>query len=91
MLITINISKGFQTWKEMAKGLEPEMNENGAKMIWAGANPDETAVYVLAEMTDPSFMKTFGERPDIVKVREDAGADVASTTVISPINDYFLA
>jgi hypothetical protein len=59
-------------------------------MIWAGANPDETAVYVLMEMQDPSFMKTFGERPDIIKLREEAGADVPSTTVISPMGEYFL-
>tara|TARA_B100001175_G_C19366400_1_gene569625 strand:+ start:210 stop:533 length:324 start_codon:yes stop_codon:yes gene_type:complete len=90
MLVTINISKGFETWSEMAKSLEPEMNENGAKMIWAGANSDETAVYVLAEMKDPSYLKTFGERPDIAKRRQEAGADVASTTVISQIGDYFV-
>ena len=36
------------------------------------------------------FMKTFGERPDVAKRREEAGADVSSTTVISPIGDYWL-
>ena len=41
------------------------MNKIGGKMIWAGANEDETAVYVVAEMQDPSQIKTFGERPDI--------------------------
>ena len=40
MLMTINISKGWETWSKMAKGLEPQMNEQGAKIIWAGANPD---------------------------------------------------
>ncbi len=39
MLMTINISKGWETWSEMAKSLEPQMNEQGAKIIWAGANP----------------------------------------------------
>ena len=76
MLVTINISKGWKTWSEMAKGLESQMNEQGAKMIWAGANPDETAVFVLAEAKDPSFVKSFGERADIVEIREAAGADV---------------
>ena len=89
MLVTINISKGWKTWSEMAKSLEPQMNETGAKIIWAGSNPDETAVYVLVEMKDPSYVKTFGERPDIVAIREEAGADVSSTTVISPIGEYF--
>tara|TARA_B100001175_G_C19390540_1_gene581206 strand:+ start:89 stop:373 length:285 start_codon:yes stop_codon:yes gene_type:complete len=89
MLMTIKISKGWKTWSEMAKSLEPQMNETGAKIIWAGSNPDETAVYVLVEMKDPSYVKTFGERPDIVAIREEAGADVSSTTVISPIGEYF--
>ena len=90
MLVTINISKGWNTWIQMAKSLEPEMNKIGGKMIWAGANEDETAVYVVAEMQDPSQIKTFGERADIKAIREAGGADVASTTVISPIGEYSL-
>ena len=31
MLVTISISKGWETWSEMAKGLEPQMNEVGSK------------------------------------------------------------
>ena len=90
MLVTINISKGWKTWSEMAKSLEPQMNEEGAKMIWAGSNPDETAVFILVEMKDPSYVKSFGERPDIVAIREEGGADVASTTPLSQIDQYFL-
>ena len=65
------------------------MKENGAKMIWAGANSNKTVVNVLAEMNDTSYMKTFGDRSDIAQRRQDAAADVASMTVISQI-DYFL-
>ena len=90
MLMTINISKGWETWSKMAKGLEPQMNEQGAKIIWAGANPDETAVYVLAEMKDPSYVKSFGERPAIVAIREAGGADVSSTTPLAQIDEYFM-
>tara|TARA_A100001388_G_C28725924_1_gene478898 strand:- start:594 stop:800 length:207 start_codon:yes stop_codon:yes gene_type:complete len=46
----------------MVKGLEPQMNEVGSKVLWAGCNADETAVYVLVEMKDPSYVKIFGER-----------------------------
>ena len=35
-------------------------------------------------------MKTFGEREDVAKARADAGADVASTTIISPIGEDWL-
>ena len=90
LLVTVKISKGFKTWTEMAKSFEDEVGEKGAKMIWAAATPDETSVYVLMDVPDPEFMKTFGERPDVVKRREEAGADVSSTTVITQIGDYWL-
>ena len=90
MLVTVNISKGFARWKEMAKSLNPEMEKVGVKMIWAGANTDESKIFMVVEMQDPSQMKTFGERPDVAKARADAGADVASTTVISPIGEDWI-
>tara|TARA_A100001015_G_scaffold19515_1_gene22449 strand:+ start:539 stop:823 length:285 start_codon:yes stop_codon:yes gene_type:complete len=90
ILVTVNISKGFDTWTKMSKDLAPEAEKNGIKTIWAGANPDETQVYVVVEVQDPIQMKTFGEREDIAKAREEAGADVASTKIISPIGKDFM-
>ena len=90
MLVTISISKGWETWSEMAKGLEPQMNEVGSKILWAGCNADETAVYVLVEMKDPSYIKSFGEREDIVAIREAGGADVSSTSPIAQMGSYFM-
>ena len=90
ILVTVNISKGFDKWTKMSKDLAPEAEKNGIKTIWAGANPDETEVYVVVEVQDPIQMKTFGEREDIAKAREEAGADVASTKIISPIGKDFI-
>ena len=90
MLVTINISKGWEVWSEMAKGLDPQMNEVGSRILWAGCNADETAVYVLVEMKDPSYIKSFGEREDIVAIRQAGGADVSSTTPIAQIGSYFM-
>ena len=90
MLVTVKISKGFKIWTEMAKSFEDEVGEKGAKIVWAAANPDETSVYVMMDVPDPEFMKTFGERPDVVKRREEAGADVSSTTIITQIGDYWV-
>ena len=59
-------------------------------MVWAGTNPDESKVFVVMELQDPEQMKTFGEREDIAKARAEAGADVASTTVISPIGEDYM-
>ena len=91
MLLTINISKGWNIWCQMAKGLEPRMNEVGSKILWAGCNADESAVYVLVEMKDPSFLKSFGEQQEIVAIREAGGADVSSTTPITEISNYFMS
>ena len=90
MLVTINISKGWETWSQMAKSLQPRMNEVGSKILWAGCNAEETAVYVLVEMKDPSFLKSFGEQEEIVAIREAGGADVSSTTPITQISNYFM-
>ena len=65
------------------------MNEVGSKILWAGCNAEETAVYVLVEMKDPSFLKSFGEQEEIVAIREAGGADVSSTTPITQISNYF--
>ena len=91
MLVKINISKGWNTWCLMAKGLEPRMNEVGSKILWAGCNADESAVYVLVEMKDPSFLTSFGEQQEIVAIREAGGADVSSTTPITEISNYFIS
>ena len=45
---------------------------------------------MIVEVQDPSQMQTFGEREDIAKARAEAGADVSSTTVISPIGADYL-
>ena len=90
LLITVKISKGWKTWSEMAKSLEPQMNEVGAKMIWAGCNQDETAIYALVEMQNPEQIKTFGERADMVELREFAGGDIPSTTLIAQIGECFI-
>lgn len=47
MLVTVNISKGFKTWTEMAQKMQDYAGSEGAKIVWAATNPDETAVSVV--------------------------------------------
>ena len=35
MLVTVNISKGFKTWTDMAKTMQDYAGSEGAKIIWA--------------------------------------------------------
>ena len=74
----------------MARGLDPRMNEVESKILWTGCNADEIAVYVLVEIRDPSFLKSFGKQEEIVAIREARGADVSSTTPITQISNYFM-
>ena len=90
ILVTVKISKGFETWTKMAQKMEKEMGSEGAKIVWAATNPDETFVYVMMDVPNPEFMQTFGLRGDVKKARAEAGADVSTTTVITPIGDYWL-
>ena len=68
LLVTVKISKGFKTWTEMAKSMEEKAGSEGAKVIWAAANPDETSIYVMMDVPNPEFMQTFGLREDVKKL-----------------------
>ena len=49
-LSTFKITKGFDTWLEMYKDIEPDLNELGIKILWAGTNDDQTKVYDVTEV-----------------------------------------
>ena len=53
-LSTFKITKGFDTWLKMYKEIEPDLNELGIKILWAGTNSDETKVFDITEVKDPS-------------------------------------
>ena len=90
MLVTTNISKGWDTQSKMAIDLEPQMNEVGSKILWAGCDADETVVYVLVEAQDPSFHENIWRETRYRCYREAAGADVSFTATIAQIGNYFL-
>ena len=46
--------------------------------------------YAVFEVKDPIQMKTFGDREDIAKAKEEAGAFVASTKIISSTGKDFI-
>ena len=88
-MFSVNISKGFAKWVEMSDSITEEAEKLGIKVDWAWCNPEETKVFIILDMQDADKMKTFGEREDIAKAREDAGVDVSSTTLISMIDEVY--
>ena len=91
VLSKFRITKGFNTWLEMYKDIEPDLNELGIKILWAGTNSDETIVYDVTEVKDPEeAMKVLTTREDITKKRSEAGVILESTEIIDSISsDYW--
>ena len=91
VLSKFKITKGFSAWLEMYKDIEPDLNELGIKILWAGTNSDETIVYDVTEVKDPEeAMKVLTTREDITKKRSEAGVILESTEIIDSISsDYW--
>ena len=90
-LSTFKITKGFETWLKMYKDIEPDLNELGIKILWAGTNSDETKVFDVTEVKDPSKFEILSTREDITKKRTDAGVELESQELIDTISkDYVL-
>ena len=91
VLSTFKISKGFDTWLNMCKDIEPELNKVGIKILWAGTNADETKVYDITEVNNPDeALAILGKREDITKKRVDAGVLLESQEILDAISkDYW--
>tara|TARA_B110000263_G_C15211524_1_gene465450 strand:+ start:246 stop:596 length:351 start_codon:yes stop_codon:yes gene_type:complete len=91
LLSTFKITKGFAAWLRMYKDIEPDLNKLGIKILWAGTNSDESKVYDVTEVKDPSKFEVLTKRKDITKKRTDAGVELESQEVIDTIaKDYVL-
>ena len=76
---------------KMYKSIEPELSELGIKILWAGTNSDETKVFDITEVKDPSKFEILVKREDITKKREDAGVELESQEVIGSISKEYWA
>ena len=89
-LSTFKITKGFDAWLKMYKEIEPDLNELGIKILWAGTNSDESKVYDVTEVKDPSNFEVLTKREDITKKRTDAGVELESQEVIDTISKNYV-
>ena len=85
--VSVNITKGWDTWNEMAEELNHEMvSVGGMQFIYKGCETDEKKVHIIIEVESMEKAKEFSTRPDIVARRVEAGAVVESTVMI-PLKD----
>tara|TARA_Y100000590_G_scaffold469516_1_gene657483 strand:- start:1841 stop:2122 length:282 start_codon:yes stop_codon:yes gene_type:complete len=88
-LSTFKITKGFDAWLKMYKEIEPDLNKLGIKILWAGTNSDETKVYDVTEVKDPSKFEVLVKRDDITKKRAEAGVDLESQEMLETISKNY--
>ena len=89
-LSTFKITKGYESWLKMYQEIEPDLVQLGIKILWAGTNSDETKVYDITEVKDPSKFEILTKRDDITKKRIDAGVILESQEIIETITkDYW--
>ena len=86
-LSTFKITKGYESWLKMYQEIEPDLVQLGIKILWAGTNSDETKVYDITEVKDPSKFEILTKRDDITKKRIDAGVILESQEIIDTLSN----
>ena len=66
-------SKDFSLFFSSKPSFQGFSNELGIKILWAGTNDDETKVYDITEVKDPSKFEVLTQRTDITQKRANAG------------------
>ena len=83
---TFEITKGFERWLSLVDvELKPKLEEYGVKVHFACANDDETRVYDMSEIEDPSRMEAFLMDEEVIKLRTEAGVILDSSDVLSTV------
>ena len=86
MVSTFEITKGFDRWLRLVDvELRLRLEEYGVKAHFACANEDETRVYDMFEIKDPSRVEAFLMDEEVIKLRTEAGVILDSSDVLSTV------
>lgn len=86
MVSTFEITKGFDRWLQLVDvELKSKLEEYGVKVHFACANEDETRVYDMFEIEDPSRVEVFLMDEEVIKLRTEAGVILDSSDVLSTV------
>ena len=87
---TIEITKGFQVWKDMVKESGGKMKEYGMTMICVGPQADdETKLHGVLHFESMEHLKKFQADEELTQRRIDAGVKVETGT-FTPVSDAAL-
>ena len=83
---TFEITKGFERWLHLVDvELKSKLEEYGVKVHFACANEDETRVYDMFEIEDPSRVGAFLSDEEVIKLRAEAGVTPDSSDVLATV------
>ena len=89
MVSTFEITKGFDRWLHLVDvDLKSKLEEYGVKVHFACANEDETRVYDMFEIEDPSRVEAFLSDEEVIKLRTEAGVILDSSDVLSTVQKF---
>ena len=86
---TFEITKGFDRWlNPLDVELKPKLERYGVRVHFACANDDETRVYDMTVIDDPSLVELFMADEEITKLRIVAGVNLSSAEMLSPVDKF---
>jgi hypothetical protein len=89
VLSTFEITKGFDRWLHLVEvELKPLLEKYKIKLHFACTNEDQTRVYDLTELEDPSLLEALMGDEEIVRLRTEAGVNLASSEVLESVSQH---
>ena len=88
-LSIFEITKGFDRWLHLVEvELKPLLEKYKIKLHFACTNEDQTRVYDLTELEDPSLLEALMGDEEIVRLRTEAGVNLASSEVLESVSQH---
>ena len=87
VVTTIELSKGFQTWKDMVYSVQDKMKEHGMTFVFAGTEKDdETKLHTVIHFESEEHLISFSQDEELIRLRAEAGA-IVETGTFTPVTD----
>ena len=89
VLSTFEITKGFDRWLHLVEvELKPLLEKYKIKLHFACTNEDQTRVYDLSELEDPTLLEALMGDEEIVRLRTEAGVNLSSSEVLASVSQH---
>ena len=87
VVTTIELSKGFQAWKDMVYSVQDKMKRHGMTFVFAGTEKDDdTKLHTVIHFESEEHLKSFSQDEELTRLRAEAEA-IVETATITPITD----